>query len=140
MSDEHAQGIKKSIEDIIGSDTVLKRKKKTEEDINRESFEKIILLMDEIQVRDVLMVADLGLDYSKYNEKFYEVIDRMFGLYFGAEAAEIIFFYIYERINPDGSVNELADENNNPVSLNSPTDLWYLVNHIKNKTKRINKK
>ncbi len=106
MSDEHAQGIKKSIEDIIGSDTVLKRKKKTEEDINRESFEKIILLMDEIQVRDVLMVADLGLDYSKYNEKFYEVIDRMFGLYFGAEAAEIIFFYIYERINPDGSVNE----------------------------------
>ena len=96
--------------------------------------------MDEIQVRDVLMVADLGLDYSKYNEKFYEVIDRMFGLYFGAEAAEIIFFYIYERINPDGSVNELADENNNPVSLNSPTDLWYLVNHIKNKTKRINKK
>jgi len=129
-----------SIEDIIGSDTVLKRKKKTEEDINRESFEKIILLMDEIQVRDVLMVADLGLDYSKYNEKFYEVIDRMFGLYFGAEAAEIIFFYIYERINPDGSVNELADENNNPVSLNSPTDLWYLVNHIKNKTKRINKK
>ncbi len=140
MSDEHAQGIKKSIEDIIGSDTVLKRKKKTEEDINRESFEKIILLMDEIQVRDVLMIADLGLDYSKYNEKFYEVIDRMFGLYFGAEAAEIIFFYIYERINPDGSVNELADENNNPVSLNSPTDLWYLVNHIKNKTKRINKK
>jgi len=140
MSDEHAQGIKKSIENIIGSDTVLKRKKKTEEDINRESFEKIILLMDEIQVRDVLMVADLGLDYSKYNEKFYEVIDRMFGLYFGAEAAEIIFFYIYERINPDGSVNELADENNNPVSLNSPTDLWYLVNHIKNKTKRINKK
>ena len=140
MSDEHAQGIKKSIENIIGSDTVLKRKKKTEEDINRESFEKIILLMDEIQVRDVLMIADLGLDYSKYNEKFYEVIDRMFGLYFGAEAAEIIFFYIYERINPDGSVNELADENNNPVSLNSPTDLWYLVNHIKNKTKRINKK
>ncbi len=140
MNDEHAQGIKQSIENIIGSDTVLKRKKKTEDDLNRESFEKIIQLMDEIQVRDVLMMADLGLDYSKYNEKFYEVIDRMFGLYFGAEAAEIIFFYIYERINPDGSVNELADENNNPVSLNSPTDLWYLVNHIKNKTKRINKK
>lgn len=139
MNDEHAQGIKQSIENIIGSDTVLKRKKKTEEDLNRESFEKIIQLMDEIQVRDVLMMADLGLDYSKYNEKFYEVIDRMFGLYFGAEAAEIIFFYIYERINPDGSVNELADQNNQPVALNSPSDLWYLVNHIKNKTKKINK-
>jgi len=140
MNDEHAQGIKQSIENIIGSDTVLKRKKKTEEDLNRESFEKIIQLMDEIQVRDVLMMADLGLEFSKYNEKFYEVIDRMFGLYFGAEAAEIIFFYIYERINPDGSVNELADQNNQPVALNSPSDLWYLVNHIKNKTKKIDKK
>ena len=43
MNNEHTQGIKQSIETIIGSDTVIKRKKKTEEDLNRESFEKIIL-------------------------------------------------------------------------------------------------
>lgn len=139
MNDERTQGIKQSIETIIGSDTVIKRKKKTEEDLNRESFEKTIQLLDEIQVRDVLMMTELGLDYSKYNEKFYEVIDRMFGLHFGAEAAEIIFFYIYERINPDGSVNELEDEKGQTITLTSPTDLWYLVNHIKNKTKKVNK-
>jgi hypothetical protein len=140
MNDEHTQGLKKSIEDIIGSDTVLKRKKKTEEDINRESFEKIILLMEEIQTRGVLLQADLGLDYSNYDEKFYEIIDRLFQMHFGREAAEVIFFYAYERINPDGSVNELIDENNQVVVLSSPTDLWYLVNHIKNKTKKVNKK
>jgi len=140
MNDEHTQGLKKSIEDIIGSDTVLKRKKKTEEDLNRESFEKIILLMEEIQTRGVLLQADLGLDYSNYDEKFYEIIDRLFQMHFGREAAEVIFFYAYERINPDGSVNELIDENNQVIILNSPTDLWYLVNHIKNKTKKVNKK
>jgi hypothetical protein len=140
MNDEHTQGLKKSIEDIIGSDTVLKRKKKTEEDLNRESFEKIILLMEEIQTRGVLLQADLGLDYSNYDEKFYEIIDRLFQMHFGREAAEVIFFYAYERINPDGSVNELIDENNQVVVLSSPTDLWYLVNHIKNKTKKVNKK
>ena len=140
MNDERTQGIKKSIEDIIGSDTVLKRKRKTEEDINRESFEKIILLMDQIQTRGVLLQADLGLDYSNYDEKFYEIIDRLFQIHFGREAAEIIFFYAYERLNPDGSVNELVDENNQAIILNNPTDLWYLVNHIKNKTKKINKK
>lgn len=140
MNDEHAQGIKKSIEDIIGSDTVLKRKKKTEEDLNRESFEKIIFLMEEIQTRGVLLQADLGLDYSNYDEKFYEIIDRLFQMHFGREAAEVIFFYAYERINPDGSVNELVDENNQVITLSSPTDLWFLVNHIKNKTKKVNKK
>ena len=140
MSDERTEGIKQSIEDIIGSDTVLKRKKKTEEDIQRESFEKIILLMDEIQTRGVLLHAELGLDYSNYDEKFYEIIDRLFAMHFGREAAEVIFFYIYERQNPDGSVNELIDQNNEIILLQSPTDLWYLVNHIKNKTKKIKQK
>lgn len=140
MNDERTQGIKKSVEDIIGSGTVLKRKKKTEEDLNRESFEKIILLMEEIQTRGVLLQADLGLDYSNYDEKFYEIIDRLFQMHFGREASEVIFFYAYERINPDGSVNELVDENDQTVTLTNPTDLWYLVNHIKNKTKKIKTK
>ena len=140
MSEEHTQGIKQSIEEIIGSYTVLKRKRKTEEDFNRESFEKIIITLDEIQVRSALLHSELGLDYSNYDEKFYEVIDRVFGLYLGKEAAEVVLLYIYERINPDGTANHLVDQNNNEVILNSPTDLWYLVNHIKNKTKKINKK
>ena len=140
MSEEHTQGIKQSIEDIIGTDTVLRRKRKTEEDLNRESFEKIILLMDEIQVRSALLHSELGLDYSNYDEKFYEIIDRMFTLSFGREAAEIIFFYVYERINPDGTINNLVDQNNEVVPINSPSDLWYLVNHIKNKTKKVTKK
>ena len=140
MSDERTEGIKQSIEDIIGSDTVLKRKKKTEEDIHRESFEKIMLLMDQIQTRGVLLHAELGLDYSNYDEKFYEIIDRLFTMHFGKEAAEIIFFYIYERQNPDGSVNELIDQNNEVIILQNPTDLWYLVNHIKDKTKKIKTK
>ena len=140
MSEEHTQGIKQSIEDIIGTDTVLRRKRKTEEDLNRESFEKIMLLMDEIQVRSALLHSELGLDYSNYDEKFYEIIDRMFTLSFGREAAEIIFFYVYERINPDGTINNLIDQNNEIVPINSPSDLWYLVNHIKNKTKKVIKK
>ena len=140
MSEEHTQGIKQSIEDIIGTDTVLRRKRKTEEDLNRESFEKIMLMMDEIQVRSALLHSELGLDYSNYDEKFYEIIDRMFTLSFGREAAEIIFFYVYERINPDGTINNLVDQNNEVVPINSPSDLWYLVNHIKNKTKKVTKK
>ena len=140
MSGEHTQGIKQSIEDIIGTDTVLRRKRKTEEDLNRESFEKIMLMMDEIQVRSALLHSELGLDYSNYDEKFYEIIDRMFTLSFGREAAEIIFFYVYERINPDGTINNLVDQNNEVVPINSPSDLWYLVNHIKNKTKKVTKK
>jgi hypothetical protein len=35
-------------------------------------------------------------------------------------------------MNPDGSINELRDLNDIPIILNSPTDLWDLINVIKN--------
>ena len=134
--EEKAQGIKTSIESIIGSDTVLKRKKKTEEDISKELFERIILGMEEIQVREALLHSEMKLDFYNYDEKFYEVIDKLFVLHFGKEAAEMIFFYIYERLNNDGTKNEVMDQNNNVVPLDNPTDLWVLVNTIKNKKKK----
>ena len=37
------------------------------------------------------------------------------------------------KINPDGTINELRDMNDNPVILESPNDLWAIVNLIKAK-------
>jgi len=138
--DEHAKGVQQSIESIIGADTVLKRRKKTEDDINRDTFEKIILTLEQANVRSSIIGGDFKLDFTSYDETFYEIIDNLILMQFGKEASEIIFFYVYERINPDGTVNELADQDNNVVALNSPTDLWMLVNHIKNKTSKTKKK
>ena len=138
--DEHAKGIQQSIESIIGADTVLKRRKKTEEDINRDTFEKIILTLEQANVRSSIIGGDFKLDFTSYDETFYEIIDNLILMQFGKEASEVIFFYVYERISPDGSINELADQDNNVVALNNPTDLWMLVNHIKNKTNKTKKK
>ena len=138
--EEHTQGIKTSIESIIGSDTVLKRKKKTEDDINKESFEKLIQTIEEVQVRSTLLHAEFKLNFFDYEEKFYEVIDRLFNIHFGREASEIIFFYIYERMNPDGTVNHLADVEGNPIPLESPSDLWALANYLKEKNNKVKKK
>jgi hypothetical protein len=140
MDQHHADGIKQSIEDIIGADTSLKRKKKSEEDSQREKFIKIITLLEEADVRSELLGKDLNLDFSLYDEKFYNVIDNLLLMMFGKEACELIFFYIYERINPDGTVNDLVDANNNPVSLSNPIELWELVKLTSEKFGRGKKK
>ena len=138
--DEHAKGVQQSIESIIGADTVLKRRKKTEDDISKDTFEKIIITLEQANVRSSIIGGDFKLDFTSYDETFYEIIDNLILMQFGKEASEVIFFYVYERINPDGSINELADQDNNVVALNNPTDLWMLVNHIKNKTNKTKKK
>jgi hypothetical protein len=60
------------------------------------------------------------------------------GLHFGKDANEVIFFYLYERFNPDGSINSLIDKNDNRVELNSPSDLWEIVKQIQSQAKKKN--
>jgi hypothetical protein len=137
---EHANGIKSSIEDILGAGATLRRKKKSEDDNQREKFEKIIRTLEEIEVRGIILGSDLQLDFRSYDEKFYIIIDYLLELHFGKEGYELISFYLYERINPDGSVNELMDENDNIVPLNTPADLWELLKVNQNKIGRQRKK
>ena len=137
---EHANGIKSSIEDILGAGASLRRKKKSEDDNQREKFEKIIRTLEEIEVRGIILGSDLQLDFRSYDEKFYIIIDYILELHFGKEGYELISFYLYERINPDGSVNELMDENDNIVPLNTPADLWELLKINQNKLGRQRKK
>jgi len=138
--EKHAEGIKKEIDDIIGVDTVLKQKKKTDDDFQRERFEKIIQTMQEIEIRGILLATDLRLDFTSYDEKFYKVIDSLIEMQFGKETAELIFFYLYERENPDGTVNDLIDEEGTIVPLNNPNDLWQLIKISQAKVGRQKKK
>lgn len=130
--EQHAQGVKESLETMIGSDLSLKRKKKTENDINKELFEKVILSLERANVRTKILGEDMNLNLTDYDETFYDSIDNLMLIAFGKEATEIIFFYIYDRINEDGSINELRDSENKAVILNNPHDLWELVMFVKN--------
>jgi hypothetical protein len=130
--EKHAQGVKTTLETMIGTDLSLKRKKKSENDLNRDLFEKIIIALERTNVRAAIIGAEFDLDLTKYDESFYEIIDNLVLMQFGKQAAEVIFFYVYERLNPDGSINELRDINDNPIILNNPTELWDLINLIKN--------
>ena len=139
-NEQHADGIKKSIDDIIGVDTFLKRKKKTEDDQYKQRFIKIIQTLEEIEVRGMILGNDLQLDFTSYDDKFYSVIDNLFFLHFGKEACELIFFYIYERLNPDGTADEVVDMDGNAIPLTSPEDLWELVKLTQDKIGKAKKK
>jgi hypothetical protein len=137
--EKHAQGVKQTLETMIGTDLSLKRKKKSEHDLNKELFEKIIIALERANIRTALVGTEFDVDLSKYDETFYEVIDNLMLMQFGKQAAEVIFFYVYERMNPDGTVNELRDVNDNPIILNSPSELWDLINVIKNASSKTTK-
>ena len=138
MSDEkekHASNINVSIGELLNSETVLKRKKKTEEDRRREMFESIVTALEKTNIRSELTVLDLNLDFSKYDEPFYAIIDGLLELNFGKNAVELIYFYIFDRVDEEGNNRMLVDEDGNEYLLQTPSDLWELM-QILNVTKK----
>jgi hypothetical protein len=133
-SENHAKKVKNTVENIIGANTTLKRRRKTEEDFTREHFEKLIILLEEIEVRSTLLEKEFELGFYQYEEKFYSVIDSLLFLYLGKEALEVVNFYLFNRFNLDGSENHLTDKSGNIVPLQNPTDLWNVIQFIKGKS------
>ena len=128
---DYIEKLQEQINLIIGVKSTLKRRKKTEVDTQREVFINTIPLLEHIINRGPMLDADYGVNMARYDEPFFQIIDSLIYLHFGKEASELIMFYLYERVNPDGTVNDILDENNNPVPLESVEDLWELIKQLK---------
>jgi hypothetical protein len=121
--ERHAIGVKSSVDNIIGASTFLKQKRK-QNTIQKEKFNNIIRLLEEIDVRGTILENDIQIDLSKYDDKFYRIIDTLLEIHFGKEICELIFFYVYDRITTDGSIRELIDPySGQSIILSSPDDL-----------------
>lgn len=119
--------LKRAFDALLNTSTSLKRKKKNTADRKREMFLQIITLCEAVITREVLLAADFKLQLDNYNEDFYQIIDSLLLLYLGKQGFELVSFYLYDRINPDGTINYLLDENGNEVKLETAEDLFNLL-------------
>lgn len=122
--------IQTAVDNILNVSTIVRRKKKSESDKRREIFFQIMTAIEEIQVRQNLMFIDLKLDFANYDEKFLSVIDALIYMQFGQEVAEIIGFYLWDRVSPDGTITPLVAQDGTQVILNNPYELWDLICQI----------
>src|ERR1700749_4706657 len=106
----HEENIKVSIDKILGTNTVIKRTRKKAEDHRKALFCRFIDSMIFLNNRGQELDNDFLLDMTKYDSVFYETIETVLELSFTKKQIQIIFFYLYERVDEDGKVKELIDE------------------------------
>jgi len=119
--------VQTAVDNMLNVKSYVRRKKKTQSDKKKEMFVQMINSLDEIFVRQGLMYADMDVDMFKYDEKFLAVIDAMIYFHFGEACSDVIAFYLYDRQNPDGTLNPILDENDTEIILQNPYDLWNLL-------------
>jgi len=126
MEKEYKQ-VQLGVDEILGTKTLIRRKRKSVLDKKRELFFNVIVMMEELFVRQNLVYADLNLDFTNYDEKFFTIIDMLLYMNFGKQCMELIAFYLYDRVNADGTINALLINDDEELFLNNPTDLWNLM-------------
>lgn len=121
------KNVQTAIDGLLNIKSVVRRRKKTEQNKKKEMFVQIINGLEEAIIRTNIAMVDFGLDYSKYDETFLMVIDVLIYMNFGKEATELISYYLWDRVNPDGTINPVLDEDDNEIIMNDPHELWDLL-------------
>jgi hypothetical protein len=132
MKEDSYGDIKKAVDQLLKINSTVKRKKKAYLDKQKDLFTTIILALQAAQTRTILTQTELKVDFSTYDEMYLQIIDSLLLLQFGKEGYEVISFYLYEKSNPDGSVNELFDEEDNIVPSTTANDIWNILQKLKN--------
>ena len=123
--------LKQSLDQLLQADTSIKRKNKTTFFKKKDLFINIVNHYEAAITKSYLLEKDFKIDTSKYEENFHQVIDSFILLSFGKEAYQLLSFYFYERINPDGSVNKLVLPNEEELDISNAEELWSLIVKIK---------
>lgn len=132
MKEDSYDEIKKAVDNLLKINSTVKRKKKAYIDKQKDLFTNILMALQALQTRTILTQAELKVDFSSYDEMFLQTIDSLILLHFGKEGYEVISFYLYEKYNPDGTVNELFDEEENIVPSTTAEDIWNILQKLKN--------
>ena len=119
--------VQTAIDGLLNVKSVVRRRKKTEQNRKKEMFIQVINGLEEAIIRSNIAMVDFGLDYSGYDETFLRVIDSLLYMNFGKDAAELISYYLWDRVNPDGSINPVFDEEDKEIVLKDAHELWELL-------------
>lgn len=116
--------IQKVIEQILGSNIVLRYDGGDNEDKLKEEFIKVMTLYEKVWKRQNDLDIEHGIDFTTYDEPFFQVIEGLIRFSFDETAGDAIIFYIYLRKDDDGNVNSFEDPTGKEHVFNNYDDLW----------------
>ncbi len=125
MEKNEQELIREAVSKMLNADTVIRRKTKSKAQKKRELFVKAIDSIEHVMKRSGEMFSTIGVDFSSYDEDFLSIIDMLLFMQFDQQCFELISWYLYERMGPDGEADsKLLNENGEEVSMKNAYDLY----------------
>ena len=123
-----------AFEQLLNSPVLIKKQRRNKAFKKKILFISLIEQYEKALNKSARLQSEFGLDLFEYEEPFYGVIDKLMLLTWGINVYELITFYLYERINLDGTINYLIETKEDgtevEVFLKTAEDLYNYLSQI----------
>ena len=75
--DPRYDNIKRAVDALLKINATVKRKKKAEKDKQKDLFVSILTAIQAAETRTTLVLNELKIDYTAYDELFLQIIDSL---------------------------------------------------------------
>ena len=129
--------IQKSIDDILGIESGLAKKRPTVKAKKREHFNIIVGGLAYLNSRSMGLKHDYKVDFIEYDDPFFNVIESLMTLHFNKEQKQIIEWYLYDKFLPTGEMLVLKNpDTGKEIPTETPDDIWELVQQYAKKNNK----
>ena len=113
----------KKLTDLIGKGINIQENQKSTKLKEKHFFFDIITELCQLEAKSQI-ISSAGVNVMEYEEGFLKVINLLLEKYFGEAKTQIIMWWVFESINPEGEVSALVDENKKEHIINTPQELY----------------
>ena len=129
--------IQKSIDDILGIESGLAKKRPTLKAKKRELFNTIITGLAHINSRSLSLKHDYKIDMMEYDDPFYIALENLIKLHYTQEQQNVINWWLYDKFLPTGEVLILTNkETEEVIPSETPEDIWDLIQEHEKKNNK----
>jgi len=130
--EQQIKKIKKKFDDIIGVKSQITKKRTTRKDRNKRLFCEMLFTLQYLNSRSLGLKHDYKLDLCNFEDSFYKVIENLLELKYNSNQRDIINWWLYDKLTPDGDIYILTDQvNGDEISTETPEDIWEILNTFK---------
>jgi hypothetical protein len=105
------EDIWKHLQEIVGADIIVTESPKSVEQQEQALFLELVETIETAWNKDHQLYEELGIDIAGFSQYLYHAIETLVILKYGAIKAEIFWWYVLDRLDEEGNILGLEDEN-----------------------------
>jgi hypothetical protein len=134
MEQNLQNSLQEAFEQLLNSPVLIRKQRRNKAFKKKILFISLIDQYEKALNKSTRLQSEFGLDLFEYEEPFYGVIDKLMLLTWGTSVYELVTFYLYERLNLDGTLNHLIETKEDgkeiEIFLKTPEDLYNYLSQV----------